>query len=536
MSGTERLTTDELTDAILQLIDESATCDQPVNSLDMAERVNQDHQRVVGVVSSLQTRDNLIRTEVRSSRVLDLTPEGRHFVEHGSHEARVFAAVPPVAGIGQQELIARIKDQADGVDADVGLSKALAAKWLQMDKQTKLVTRKVSEVSDNVSLLLSEIGDMSLKSDLSEKQKGELKKRKLVTENTVKSFDVWKGSAFTVKPQKLESELTAEMLASGDWNKLQFKEYNFQAQGAVPEAGHLHPLLKVRTELRQIFLELGFSEMRTDQWVESSFWNFDSLFQPQQHPARDAHDTFFVSDPALSAVQRIAPADYVDRVQCVHSSGGYGSLGYESEWLVHEAQKNILRTHTTACSARLLFSLAHEYEQQVQAAAKEGKERPPFTGIKCFSIDRVFRNETLDATHLAEFHQMEGVVADADLSLADLMAVIRAFFSKMGLQDVQFKAAFNPYTEPSMEIFAFHPGLQKWVEIGNSGIFRPEMLRPMRLPDHVSVIAFGLSVERPTMIKYGINNIRDLVGHRVDLRLVHNNPLCLFTNASVLDQ
>ena len=85
------------------------------------------------------------------------------------------------------------------------------------------------------------------------------------------------------------------MIATGSWRSKAFKPYNFSALGVPPARGHLHPLLKVRAEFRQIFLEMGFSEMPTNRYVESSFWNFDALFQPQQHPARDAHDTFFIS-------------------------------------------------------------------------------------------------------------------------------------------------------------------------------------------------------------------------------------------------
>ena len=145
---------------------------------------------------------------------------------------------------------------------------------------------------------------------------------------------------------------------------------------------------------------------------------------------------------------------------------------------------------------------------------------------KCFSTDRVFRNESVDKTHLAEFHQCEGLVAGRDLSLAHLLGTIHQFFRNIGMPDVKFKPAYNPYTEPSMEIFAYHPGLGKWVEIGNSGIFRPEMLRPMGLPEDVTVIAWGLSLERPTMILYGVDNIRDLFGHKVDLDMMKTNPIC----------
>ena len=118
------------------------------------------------------------------------------------------------------------------------------------------------------------------------------------------------------------------------------------------------------------------------------------------------------------------------------------------------------------------------------------------------------------------------MVADYNLTLGHLIGVISEFFERLGMSDVQFKPAYNPYTEPSMEIFAYHPGLKKVVEVGNSGIFRPEMLRPMGLPEDVTVIAWGLSVERPTMIKYGYDNIRSLFGPGVDLKLVRDNPIC----------
>ncbi|CDQ58293.1 unnamed protein product [Oncorhynchus mykiss] len=191
--------------------------------------------------------------------------------------------------------------------------------------------------------------------------------------------------------------------------------------------------------------------------------------------------------------------------------GGFGSQGYKYDWKIEEAQKNILRTHTTAVSARMLYKLAQQEK---------------FTPVKYFSIDRVFRNETLDATHLAEFHQIEGVVADYGLTLGDLMGILHQFFNKLGITKLRFKPAYNPYTEPSMEVFSYHEGLKKWVEVGNSGMFRPEMLLPMGLPEGVTVIAWGLSLERPTMIKYGINNIRELVGHKVNLQMVYDSPVC----------
>ena len=382
--------------------------------------------------------------------------------------------------------------------------------WIVMDKSggAPIVKRKVPSIDDAVQQHLVELA--SGKGDsIPDNVKNDYKKRKLMVEQIIKSFIITKGPEFTTVLKKLETDLTSEMLTSGAWKDLKFKEYNFEALGAPPSAGHLHPLLKVRSEVVANFVQMGFQEMPTNNYVESSFWNFDALFQPQQHPARDAQDTFFITNPAVSTK---FPADYLQRVKDAHEKGGNGSIGYRYDWKLDDAQKNVLRSHTTAVSARMLYKLANQ----------EGGFKP----VKYFSIDKVFRNETLDATHLAEFHQVEGVIAGVDITLGDLMGVIGGFFDKMGLTELEFKPAYNPYTEPSMEIFCFHKGLGKWIEIGNSGMFRREMLDPMNIPANVNVHGFGLSLERPTMIKYGFKNIRDLVGPKVDIKMVQESPMC----------
>lgn len=247
--------------------------------------------------------------------------------------------------------------------------------------------------------------------------------------------------------------------------------------------------------------------------MESGFWNFDALFVPQQHPARDMQDTFFISDPPKADLPQGDTPDsqppykdslseprqeknmsrnygeYWNNVREVHENGKYGSIGYRYAWREEESLRLVLRTHTTATSTYMLYKLA-------------AKPQP----ARYFSIDRVFRNESVDATHLAEFHQVEGVIADYNLALGGLIGFMEVFFAKMGIHRLRFKPAYNPYTEPSMEIFGFHDGLNKWVEIGNSGMFRPEMLEPMGLPQDLRVYGWGLSLERPTMIKYNIPN------------------------------
>ncbi|XP_054777808.1 phenylalanine--tRNA ligase alpha subunit, cytoplasmic [Prosopis cineraria] len=455
-----------------------------------------DHNEIVNVIKSLHGFRYVDAEDIKREAWV-LTDEGKTYAAAGSPEVQLFLAIPP-EGISKEELQKKLDPSA----FKIGCAQAAKNKWVELGKQ--LISRKVQHVEDRVKdwLLKIQEGQVIGSDDIKA-----LKARKLIVPQTWKGYSVKKGPNYAPRRKKVVTDLTRENLQSGEWKELEFKEYNYSAKGQPLEGGYLHPLLKVRHQLKQIFLCMGFEEMPTNNFVESSFWNFDVLFQPQQHPARDSHDTFFLSAPSTA---KDLPEDYVKRVKDVHEVGGYGSRGYAYDWKREEANKNILRTHTTAVSSRMLYQLAQK----------------PFAPKKYFSIDRVFRNEAVDRTHLAEFHQIEGLVCDRGLTLRDLIGVLHDFFSRMGMTKLKFKPAYNPYTEPSMEIFSYHEGLKKWFEVGNSGVFRPEMLRPMGLPEDVQVIAWGLSLERPTMILYGIDNIRDLFGHKVDLGLIKRNPIC----------
>ena len=181
-----------------------------------------------------------------------------------------------------------------------------------------------------------------------------MKKRKQITVQSNKSYKVTKGQNYAPKKEKLSTSLTAEMLRTGSYKPLEkeskFKKPNIKAAGQMIQGGHLHPLLKVRAQFRQILSEMGFNEMPTNRFVESSFWNFDTLFQPQAHPARDAHDTFFLKNPVYA--NRV-PEKYCETVRQTHENGlpTKESHGYGPGWSKEETMKNILRTHTTAISA-----------------------------------------------------------------------------------------------------------------------------------------------------------------------------------------
>ncbi|KAG8713504.1 Phenylalanyl-tRNA synthetase, beta subunit, cytoplasmic [Ceratobasidium sp. 395] len=467
----------------------------------------QEAQMVIqGALNSLLSREMITYTTQEVMGTV-LTPEGAQIAELGSHEARVWAALP-AKGSGPGLSVAEVKKLVGDESAKVGQGRAFKSGWI--GKEGDGLVKLAETIVDTTQNELKEIQSTgTLKAG--EKAINELKKRKLVVQKKGLWFTVHKGTNFSTTVAKLETDLTYDMLQSGSWKNSTFKQYNFEAEGTPTNGGALHPLLKVREEFRNIFFEMGFAEMPTSQFVESGFWNFDTLFVPQQHPARDLQDTFYLSDPTES---HPPPADYYETVSRTHVTGGFGSIGYRAPWKEADSRRLLLRTHTTATSARMLKALAD----------RKGGFKP----VKMFSIDRVFRNEAVDATHLAEFHQVEGVVADRGITLGDLIGFMQTFFKKMGVDDLRFKPAYNPYTEPSLEIFAFHKGLNKWVEIGNSGMFRPEMLEPMGLPPDVRVLGWGLSLERPTMIRYGISNIRALVGHKVSIESVEKSAAVRF--------
>ncbi|KAI6047435.1 hypothetical protein EDC04DRAFT_2864505 [Pisolithus marmoratus] len=485
---------------------------------------------ILGALNSLESREMIYyETQETSSHVL--TPEGAQIVLEGSHEARVWAALPMRGEgepVGVQDLKKKIGDEA----AKVGQGRAFKNGWIM--KEGSGFVKAVPTVQDTTQIELREV-DSTGTLKAGEKALAELRKRKLIVQRKGQWFTVRKGPNFSTSIAKPETDLTVDMLTSGSWKSATFKQYNFESDGIPTSGGAFHPLLKVREEIRDIFLEMGFEEMPTNSFVESGFWCFDALFVPQLHPARELQDTFYLSDPSTSLRP---PEDYYKRVAAVHEKGGYGSIGYRTPWSDEESHKLLLRTHTTASSGAMLYKLAAKCRGETidghgnvggpESDTASSAEGDGFRPAKLFSIDRVFRNETMDATHLAEFHQVEGVVADRNLTLADLIGFMRVFFKKMGVTDLRFKPAYNPYTEPSLEIFAFHPMLQKWVEIGNSGMFRAEMLGPMGLPKDVRVHGFGISLERPTMIRYGINNIRTLVGHKTSIARVENSPAVMF--------
>ncbi len=281
--------------------------------------------------------------------------------------------------------------------------------------------------------------------------------------------------------------LTPSLLQTGSWKKKEFRPYDVTINVPSLYPGKKHMVTQAVEYIRRIWLELGFKEM-SGRMIQTSFWDLDALFVPQDHPARDMQDTFYLAEPEKGDLPPLA-----EKIKSVHENGGkIGSTGWRSAWSEEEARKLLLRTHTTVLSAQTI------------AALKE-TDLP----AKFFAVGKVFRNETLDYSHLFEFFQVEGIVVDPNANLKHLKGYLKEFYQKMGYPDVRIRPAHFPYTEPSCEVEVFHPIKKTWLELGGAGIFRPEVVIPL-LGKDIPVLAWGLGLDRIISSYYKITDIRDL--------------------------
>ncbi len=338
---------------------------------------------------------------------------------------------------------------------------------------------------------------------------GKLKKR---IERTLSLTQTGKHAFATyVRVVKERNTLTPEDLESGAWREIKLRPYDVKLAAKDVYPAKIHPLRKIIEQTRRAFLEMGFAEV-VSPMVESAFWNFDALFQPQDHPARDMQDTFYMLHPATAplpekgAQQKVPDTffDIVDHVRRTHEDGWEtGSEGWGYKWSPDVSKQVVLRTHTTAATIRALAA----------------NPNPPG---KFFCVGWTYRNETISFKHLPVFHQVDGIIIDEEANLASLMGTLQEFYSKMGFGRVKFKPAFYPYTEPSVDVVVYMESRGKWLEMGGAGIFRPEVTLPLGCK--YPVLAWGLGIERLAMLRFGLSDIREL--YRPSLDALEGVPLC----------
>jgi phenylalanyl-tRNA synthetase alpha chain len=287
------------------------------------------------------------------------------------------------------------------------------------------------------------------------------------------------------------AQLTVEMIQSGKWKDASFRKYDVQTFAPSAAPAKKHPLSRLADEIRNIFVQMGFTEI-DEEYVQPAFWNMDVLFTPQDHPARDLQDTFYLKDPESIPID---DCKLVKKVKDIHENGGdTGSTGWGGTWSLDKAEQALLRTHTTVNTIRHL-------------------SKNPDPPVKVFSLSRIFRNESIDATHLPEFTQIEGIIVDEKANFDMLVALVKRFYGMMGFDKVRIRPAYFPSTEPSLEVEVFFNG--KWMELGGAGIFRPEVVAPFGVKH--PVLAWGFGFERLAMLKWNIRDIRDLYVSDIDL-------------------
>ena len=441
---------------------------------------------------------------------IKLTAEGELHAKNGLPERSL---IKTVAELGGSEDLQKAAKQAkiEHQFIQIALGWALRKKWATFTPknntihltETLLHQTIIPEGCDEALLKHLNNKKQATLDDLSTELKEateQLKKRKLLTvePKTKRILQVTpegqKAQAESKTAPKEITQLTPELIITGKWHTTKLQKYNIQAPVAKTWLGKKHPYLSFLDEVRLKLVNLGFKEM-TGTSVETSFFNFDALYTPQDHPAREASDIYYIKDPQYGDISNHATT--VQHVKETHENGWKtGSTGWQYKYSLLTAQRLLLRGHGTCLSARILEN--------------KNLEIPS----KYFSIARVYRPEVVDKTHLSEFTQVEGIIVDENLTLKDLLGVLGKFAMEIaGADKVRFKPDYFPFTEPSVELSAYKEGYG-WVEFGGSGIFRPEVTLPLGVK--VPVIAWGLGVDRLFMMHAGIDDIRMIFSQDLD--------------------
>lgn len=439
-----------------------------------------------------------LATVIKSvDEVFSLTEEGQKYAKNGLPERKLLES------LGTGRPMAELKDPS----AKIGLGWLRKKGWAIIEKGMLKPTGSAPRDKDEAVLEALSKGPKN-SSELDAQALAMLRSRGLVTSSKLKSWryeitDAGRRAASELgAAAESTAQVTPAMIKSGKWdgNRVLYegKLYSIRPYDVTLAAdkvypGKRHPYQRLIDWMREIMLEMGFTEIKGDI-IQSSFWNFDALFQPQDHPAREMQDTFYLDTKAEIP-------DFA-KVKEMHECGGaVGSAGWGGCWNPDIARQEVLRTHTTSVTIHYLAD----------------HSTPP---VKAFGIDRVYRREAIDATHTPEFEQLEGVIMDQGLTFRHLLGVLKEFYAKMGFEEVRFRPGYFPYTEPSVEPEVFIDGLG-WVELGGAGVFRKEVTAPFGI-EH-PVLAWGLGVSRVAMLKLGLKDLREL--YQPDIEWLRNAPV-----------
>lgn len=419
---------------------------------------------------------NLAKLEEIEEEQFVLTNEGEKALNEGMPE-NIF--LEKLTEMGREasfeELMKKTKLERNAFTAALGINKRKAFITINGGKIIETGVAKEQETFD----LRNSLRDIVDKNKVDDQILKELLNRTLIEKKLTKNRKI-----IITKSGEEAKKLLAE-------NKV---ERVYDIYGEVPRIniGKRAPYIQFLNQIRSKLVSLGFNEMPSPLTV-SEFYNFDVLFQPQNHPARTWTDTYQLRRPKKAS---LPDKKKVDAIKRAHEDGGVSkSSGWGYKWDPSIAAKLMPTAHGTAHSARQLV---------------EGVKIPN----KYFAIARCFRPDVLDATHLIEFNQMEGFVVGEDLNFKHLLGMLKEFAIEIaGAEKVKFFPDYYPFTEPSVQLSAKHPEMG-WIEFAGAGMFRPEMLENLGIKGQA--IAWGVGIDRLAMFKLGIDDIRYLFAEDLD--------------------
>jgi len=413
---------------------------------------------------------------------------GKKYLEEGLPERRLLEQLKK-----KKLALADIKIDKSELNIAIGelkkRSAILLGKELELTDQGKKLLEKEWEEEKLLKALPRDLTNLTTEEKAAYehlKRRKEIIHTNIIKARTITLTDLGKKLSKEKIDLDLIEILTPQMLRDSSWTKKQFRKYDMEINVPKIYGGKRQPYMEFLNKIKFKLVQLGFKEMN-GPLVETEFYNFDVLFQPQDHPARTWSDTYHLKTPTEGKL----PNDLVvNRVKHAHQDGGRtGSTGWGYKWDPKIAMHLMPRAHATAVTARQMA---------------KGVEIP----CKYFTISRVYRPDVLDATHLIEFNQLDGFVTDKSINFRTLLGMLKLFAIEIaGAEDVKFFADYYPFTEPSVQISAKHPQLG-WVELGGAGIFRPEITETLGI--ETPVMAWGLGIDRLAMFKLGIKDIRYL--------------------------
>ncbi len=454
---------------------------------------------------------NLIKEVGRRKRInYRITEKGKLFLKNPLIEKSIIKFLQEKGNAKIQDLMGELSYEKKDIGSAVGNMKKEGELVQQEGGYVTIGKLKNIEYYNLLEQILKKFhtNETIDEKELTDKEKKCIKKSESIQLH--KSFFKIKGTeivtySLTEQGQKLKeiltkehitgdeiSQITPELLKEKKWVNKKFRKYNIALPAPHIIIGRKHPYREFLDFLKQKFISLGFKEMR-GSLVETEFWNMDALYMPQTHPARDIHDVYFIKEPQFA---KEIEQPYFTNVSKTHENGGNtSSRGWGYKFDKEKAKQLILRSQGTVLSARMLAL------------------KPEIPG-KYFAIARCFRYDKVDATHLADFFQVEGIVLSENANFKTLLGLLTLFAKEIArAQKIKFAPAYFPFTEPSVELHIKHPKLG-WYELGGAGIFRPEVTIPLGI--NVPVLAWGLGVDRMAMMAMGINDIRELFSRDLD--------------------